>query len=231
MRIRRVLVILGLMMAVLGQATAAWAHSEFDPGTVEVGSTPALNLNVENEQSDAGTTGVQLIFPDGTPITVAGLPPVAGWTSTVQGGAVGGTATGITWTRPTGSPAENPALPLTLGPLPDSAKRLQFKVLQTYSNGDVERWIEDWPAGAPEPDKPGPVLEVQAADSASTSTTAAADDHEASAPATATADDKGDDSNAVPITIGVIVAVLVIGAIVYLVVRRNRGRPTEEPKP
>ena len=38
--------------------------------------------------------------------------------------------------------------------------RLQFKALQTYSNGEIDRWIEDWPAGAPEPDHPAPVLEV-----------------------------------------------------------------------
>ena len=46
---------------------------------------------------------------------------------------------------------------------PDGATQLQFKVLQTYSNGAVDRWIEPWPAGQPEPERPAPVLAVEGA--------------------------------------------------------------------
>ena len=38
-----------------------------------------------------------------------------------------------------------------------AAGPLQFKVLQTYDNGDVDRWIEDATEGA---DNPGPVVDV-----------------------------------------------------------------------
>jgi hypothetical protein len=51
-------------------------------------------------------------------------------------------------------------LPITLGPMPEAEQRLQFKVLQTYDDGEIVRWIDDWPAGAPEPANPGPVLDV-----------------------------------------------------------------------
>jgi hypothetical protein len=51
---------------------------------------------------------------------------------------------------------------LTIGPLPDSEGRMQFKVLQTYSDGTEDAWISDWPVGAPEPDKPGPVIDLVA---------------------------------------------------------------------
>jgi Domain of unkown function (DUF1775) len=53
-------------------------------------------------------------------------------------------------------------LPITLGPLPTDPGRLQLKVLQTWSNGDVDHWIDEWPEGAPEPGNPGPVLDLVA---------------------------------------------------------------------
>jgi periplasmic copper chaperone A len=34
--------------------------------------------------------------------------------------------------------------------------RIVFKALQTYSDGDVVRWIEEPVAGEPEPDHPAP---------------------------------------------------------------------------
>ena len=130
------------------------------PDQAGTGNVVRCSSPVENEQSDAGTTQVQLFFPEGVPITLVDLPAVAGWTTAVEGGAIGSPVTSVTWSRPTATPDENPLLPLTIGPMPADPVRLQFKALQTYSNGEVERWIEDWPAGAPEPDHPAPVLEV-----------------------------------------------------------------------
>ena len=150
------------LFGVLLVAGPAWAHSEFDPDEAGTGKVVQLQLSVENEQADAGTTQVQLFFPEGVAITLVDLPAVAGWTTAVEGGAIGAPVTSVTWSRPTASPDENPLLPLTIGPMPADPVRLQFKALQTYSNGEVERWIEDWPAGAPEPDHPAPVLEVTA---------------------------------------------------------------------
>ncbi|MGH9117499.1 MAG: exodeoxyribonuclease VII large subunit [Acidimicrobiales bacterium] len=83
-----------------------------------------------------------------------------GWSATLVGGALGGPATGVTWV---GGPApDDLRLPITLGPLPNEAGRLQFKAVQTHDNGEVHSWIEDWPAGAPEPASPGPVLDLVA---------------------------------------------------------------------
>ena len=152
--------LVGALFGVLLVAGPAWAHSEFDPDQAGTGNVVTLQLSVENEQSDAGTTQVQLFFPEGVPITLVDLPAVGGWTTTVEGGAIGSPVTSVTWSRPTASPDENPLLPLTIGPVPTDPVRLQFKALQTYSNGEIDRWIEDWPAGAPEPDHPAPVLEV-----------------------------------------------------------------------
>lgn len=45
--------------------------------------------------------------------------------------------------------------------LPD-AKEIAFKTVETYSDGEVSRWIE-LPTGGEEPEQPAPVLELKAA--------------------------------------------------------------------
>src|SRR5262249_25848156 len=61
---------------------------------------------------------------------------------------------------------------LRAGPLP-KVNELVFKVVQTYSDGTVVRWIETTPEGGPEPDHPAPVLKVVAGEGETTPTTAA----------------------------------------------------------
>ncbi len=146
--------------AVVLAAMPAAAHTEWEPNTAAPGSIIALNLFAEDEQPDASTVSVELQFPQ--PLTIAELSPGEGMTATPVGGGVGAgtTATGVMWTVAPGS--QDLLLPITLGPLPDQEGRLQFKAVQTYDNGEVDRWIGDWPAGAPEPDHPGPVLDLVA---------------------------------------------------------------------
>ena len=228
---RRLAAVVVVAMAALAlQAVAAWAHVELEPAAVAPGSVAALTLTVANARSGAGTTTVQLLFPEGTPLTVVDLPPVAGWTATVDGGAVGQPATGVTWARPTAGPGEDPQLPLTLGPFPAEPGRLQFKVIQTYSNGEIARWIDDWPAGAPEPAMPGPVLELQpgAAGEVPVSTAPTTSTTPATTSTTegtaAPADSSDDDSSAVPIILGIAIAVVVLAGAAFLVIRSRARR-------
>ncbi len=144
--------------AALAAGSVAFAHNEFEPGEVAPGSIVALTLSVENESSTAGTTSVELQFPQ--PLVVVELPEVAGWTAEPVDGSIGAEAMGVVWSRETADPSENPSLPLTIGPLPDIEGRLQFKSLQTYSDGTQDAWIQEWPVGTPEPDRPGPVLDL-----------------------------------------------------------------------
>jgi periplasmic copper chaperone A len=241
---RMLLVPAAALFGVLLVAGPAWAHSEFDPDQAGTGNVVALQLSVENEQSDVGTTQVQLFFPEGVPITLVDLPAVAGWTTAVEGGAIGAPVTSVTWSRPTATPDENPLLPLTIGPMPADPVRLQFKALQTYSNGDIERWIEDWPAGAPEPDHPAPVLEVvTGGPGTAPGTTAAAPTTTVEAPTTTTTeattestliaptpDESDDDSSSnVGLIVGVIAAVVIIAAIVGFVLWRRSQRSGTPP--
>ena len=231
MRIVRLLGAGALVVLVCGTGSAAWAHVEFAPSPVPVGEVAHLTLTLENEQSNAGTVKIELAFPK--PLTVDGIPSVNGWTATVQGGSIGSDATGIVWVRPTASPTENPAVKIDLGPIPSGASQLQFKVLQTYSNGEVDRWIQPWPAGQPEPDMPGPVLKVT--DLPPTPPTSVTVPGQTTAPTTTDASsttttaaksaDNNDDSNTGLIAAIIAAALVIGGTAVYLVRRRRSSQP------
>ena len=51
-----------------------------------------------------------------------------------------------------------PAVTVSAGPLPTKVKTVEFKAVQTYSDGEVVRWIESTPKGGPEPEHPAPTL-------------------------------------------------------------------------
>jgi periplasmic copper chaperone A len=215
-------------------AVPAWAHNEFEPASAAPGSVASLTLSVEDESSSADTSKLQLVFP--SPITVAELPAVAGWTATVDGGRLGSPATGVTWQ---GTPRPGDLkLPIKLGPLPADAGRLQFKALQTYDNGDVERWIDDWPKGAPEPEHPGPVLDLVPGAAgvipATTTTQAPGTTATTIAPTTTAAGDESaadesNDSGTSPLVWLIPAAIVVIavgGGYAYLRSRRSSDTPS-----
>jgi uncharacterized protein YcnI len=217
---------------VLAAAPAA-AHNEWEPNTAAPGSVVDLTLFVEDERPDAGTTKVELFFP--APITVAALPAAPGWAATPVDGQVGGPASGVTWT---GGPAQGDVeLPIRLGPLPGQPGRLQFKTVQTYDNGEVDRWIDEWPEGAPEPPAPGPVLDLvpggpgsvpattasAPSTTAPTTTTTAATTTETDQAAEDTDDDS--DSSIVPWVVAA-AAVLVIAAGVFAFLRARPSPPS-----
>jgi uncharacterized protein YcnI len=214
----------------LGAAPAA-AHNEWEPATAAPGSVVDLTLLVADEEADAGTTMVELRFP--APITVVALPAVAGWTATPVDGEVGGPASGVTWAG--GPAAGDLELPIRLGPLPDEPGRLQFKTMQTYDNGAVARWIDDWPEGSPEPPAPGPVLDLvpggpgsipattvaPTTTASTTTTTAGAANPERDQVASQDTDES--DSNVVPVVVAALVVLAAAGgAFAFLRSRRSR---------
>ena len=216
-------------------AAPAAAHNEWQPETAAPGSVIDLTLFVEDEQPDAGTAMVELFFPE--PIRVAALPAVPGWTTTLMDGQLGGPAGGVTWTG--GPAAGDIELPIRLGPLPSEPGRLQFKTVQTYDNGEVDRWIDDWPEGAPEPPAPGPVLDLVAggpgsipATTAATTTTTASTTTSTTAATTTEPDqaasqdnDDGSDSNVVPWVVAVVLVLAVAGG-VFAFIRSRRSPGT-----
>ena len=109
--------------------------------------------------------------------------------------------------------------------LPD-ASSIEIKALQTYSNGDIVRWIDDpAPAGGDEPEHPAPILTLVAGDQESAAPTAPAPAATVAAVAAPSAG-KGGDGGA--LTVGIIGLVLgLIGAVLgFAAYRRTATRTT-----
>ncbi|MGH9211237.1 MAG: DUF1775 domain-containing protein [Acidimicrobiales bacterium] len=226
-------VAIAVVLAVVLTASPAGAHTVLEPATAAPGSVIELTLVLADEEPDGGTELVEVQFPE--PLTVVALPEVPGWTATLVDGEVGGPAAGVAWS---GGPApDDLRLPITVGPLPTEPGRLQFPTVQTYDNGVIASWIQDWPEGAPEPDNPAPVLDlvvggpgsIPPSTTTSTTTTtegptttAAEEDDEEAAPQQADDGDDDSDSSALPLVIGVLV-VLGIAAGTYAVARSRRA--------
>ncbi len=158
---------------VAGAAVPAGAHVEVDPGSQPKGSTGEFSFRVPNEEDTASTVRLDVQFPTDHPIANVLVQVKPGWTFTTQtqnlkqpiktdDGTFNQAVTEVSWVS---SGAQIPPGGFELftvfgGPLPTNTSQLVFKAVQTYSNGDVVRWIELPTKGAPPPDHPAPTLKL-----------------------------------------------------------------------
>ncbi|WP_341538444.1 YcnI family protein [Streptacidiphilus pinicola] len=163
-------------------AGPASAHVTVQPNQAAAGAADQVfAFRVPNESDTASTVKVDVYFPTDHPIASALVGPVAGWTSEVKtaklatpiqtdDGPVTDAVSEIIWTGGKIAPGQYQDFTVDFGQLPSNAKQLQFKTLQTYSDGNVVRWI-DAPAaaGGTEPQHPAPTLNLTAAGSDSAS--------------------------------------------------------------
>ncbi len=189
---RRAATVGALTLAGLAIAAAASAHVTVSPTSLPQGSTAELTFKVPNEESKANTVSLQLQIPTDHPIAQVLAKPVPGWTISVHtvtlakplttdDGTFTTAVNEIDWTGGTIQPGQYQDFQISVDPLPSDTTQLVFKAVQTYSNGDVVRWIDLSTSGDPNPDHPAPVLTLTPASSGSTTATATA-----SAPAVAT---------------------------------------------
>ncbi len=171
-------------VALLTLAGVAWAHVTVNPHTAQQGGYTKVSFRVPNERDNAATTQLEVNLPTDHPIASVQTRAVPGWTSTVQkttlakpittdDGQVTEAVSKITWTSGKIPPGSFEEFDVSMGPLPTDTDQLAFKALQTYDNGQVVRWIDTTPAGAPEPDHPAPVLTLTPADATPTGNTTA----------------------------------------------------------
>jgi MYXO-CTERM domain-containing protein len=162
----------------------AWAHvtvhsDDATRGAIDV----AVTFRTPNEQDKASTVKLEVFFPPATPLLGVLVQPHPGWTAVATNaklatpvktddGTITEAVSKVTWTADSTAdglhPGQSGDFVVTAGQLPD-APSLTFKALQTYSNGNVVRWIEVAAPGAPAPDHPAPVLDLAPAASASPS--------------------------------------------------------------
>ncbi|MEU8591128.1 YcnI family protein [Streptomyces sp. NPDC048664] len=226
--------------AVLALSVPAFAHVTVQPENgAAKGSYAVVDFKVPNERDDASTTKLEVNLPADHPLASVMPQPVPGWKVdvtksklakpiTMHGKQIDEAVTKVTWTA-TGKGVEAgyfQKFPLSIGTLPEDTDQLVFKALQTYSNGEVVRWIEAQKDGQEEPENPAPVLQL----------TAASDDGHGGAPAQGApaasahkdtaAQASGDDSDPTARVLGVVGIVVGAAGVAYGVLA-GRRRTTE----
>jgi uncharacterized protein len=189
----RKLAITGIVSAaVLAWAAPAFAHVTVSPDESVAGGFATLTFQVPNESDTASTTKLEVSFPSDNPIAIASVQPVPGWTNEVatapldppvetEDGQIDERVESVTWTATEGAeikPGEFQQFRISVG-LPDTVGALAFPSLQTYSDGDVVRWVDPTDPSAPEAEFPAPTVTL-------TEGVAEGDGHGAEEPTTTT---------------------------------------------
>jgi uncharacterized protein YcnI len=149
---RRLVICVAALMLI---AQPAWAHVSVSPPEAARGSLTTFTFTVPNEEAPAKTTKVEVFFPDGAAFAEVNPQPLAGWTQSK-------TETSAAWEGGSIAGEDEVDFQLELGPLPNG-EALTFRVLQTYDNGEVVRWIDAPLPGGGEPDHPAPVVRLTGA--------------------------------------------------------------------
>ncbi len=157
---KRVIAGLAGALVVAVMPATALAHVTLQPSEAIAGGFQAFVVQVPNERDDAATTKVEVQLP---PVFASvSVQPKPGWTYKVEmvtfdepieafGEEVTEGVGSITWSGGEIAPGEFETFPISLGPVPEG--ELVFPSLQTYSSGEVVRWI-----GPPDSDEPAPIV-------------------------------------------------------------------------
>jgi uncharacterized protein YcnI len=144
-----------LAMGTLLVPAGAQAHVSLHPNTIPAGAFATLDVRVPGEQEGAYVKKIDVLFPRG--FTSVDYENVPGWSTKVIAGKLASPikADGETidtevsqiewtWTGPLGKveSGQFAQFPLSLA-VPDDAtgKVLEFRTVQTYSNGLIVHWI------------------------------------------------------------------------------------------
>jgi uncharacterized protein YcnI len=204
MKVRRCILV-AAVAAPFVLAPVAAAHVTIQPPEAPAGGFTRLDVRVPNERDNADTTKVVVQFPPG--FLSVSTEPVPGWNieTTMRkldqpveqfGEQVTEEVGQITFSGGAIGPGEFQDFGLSLAvPEGRPGKMLTFKSLQTYSNGEVVRWI-----GPPDSDEPAPQVALTPAEEEEASAPPA---QQPAAPAASEEDDEGN---------GLAIAALIVGA-------------------
>jgi uncharacterized protein YcnI len=135
---------------------SAQAHISLHPNTIPAGAFATLGVRVPGEQEGAYVKKVDVLFPQG--FTGVDYENVPGWSTKVievklatpikeDGETIDTEVSQIiwTWTGPLGRVNNGQFInfPLSLAiPQEAAGKALEFRTVQTYSNGQIIHWID-----------------------------------------------------------------------------------------
>jgi uncharacterized protein YcnI len=216
-----------VLAAALIVPASAGAHVTLQPSSAAAGAFIRLDVRVPNERDDAATTKLDLQLPEG--FASASYEPMPGWTVKVtksklktpvqtDDGPITEGVSRITWTGDGKQGSIPPGAFQDFGlsvMIPGKAgDKLTFKALQTYTGGQVVRWI-----GSESSNNPAPVVTVTAAGAAATANPAAATPAPTPA-AAATTDSGGNGLSILALIIGVLG--LAVAATALFTARRTK---------
>ena len=147
-------------------APAAGAHVTLNPNEWEAGGFARFAIRVPNERDNAATTAVTVQFPEG--VVSARFEPKPGWKRTVKMARLAEPIeeegeepitkrlASVTWSGGRINPGEFVEFGVSFRMPETPGEDLLFPSLQTYSNGEVVRWI----AGDAEAETPAPRVTV-----------------------------------------------------------------------
>jgi uncharacterized protein YcnI len=170
-------IVLAAFTAALVAVPAAPAHVTLNPGEWEAGGFARFAVRVPNERPNASTVEVTMQFPEN--VISASVQDVPGWERSVEmipldepieeegEEPVTERIGSVTWTGGQVEPGEFVEFGVSFQVPEDATGALLFPATQTYSNGEVVRWI----APEEEADTPAPRVEVLAAAAEETGTT------------------------------------------------------------
>jgi uncharacterized protein YcnI len=182
----------GAVAVWLGMAAPAWAHVTVDPASAPKGAEITLGFRVPNEEANASTVKIQIFFPSDHPVLGVDPQSAPGWTDQTHtaplnppvqtdDGPLTSYVSEVDWFGGAIKPRHFQEFYVLAQQLPSNTNQVVFKALQTYSDGNVVRWIQSTPPGGPEPDHPAPVLTLTgasadaSADSGGSSTSSSSD--------------------------------------------------------
>jgi periplasmic copper chaperone A len=137
-------------------ATSAQAHVSIHPNTIPAGAFTTMNVVVPGEQQGAYVKKVDVLFPAG--FTSIAYESVPGWSAKIierklakpvqdDGETIDAEVAQLvwTWTGPLGKVGDGQfvAFPLSVAvPADASGRQLEFRTVQTYSDGQAVHWID-----------------------------------------------------------------------------------------
>jgi uncharacterized protein YcnI len=150
--------------AALVFTSVAAAHVTLNPGEWEAGGFARFAVRVPNERDNADTIEVTVRFPQS--IISASFQPMPGWKRTIEmepldqpideeGEQITEHIASVTWSGGKIAPGEFEEFGISFRVPETPGEDLVFPSLQTYSNGEVVRWI-----GPPDAESPAPIVSV-----------------------------------------------------------------------
>ena len=219
----------------LAAPAAAQAHVTVQPNAVPAGGFTVLDVRVPNEQDAGATTKVDVKFPAG--FAEVSYQATPGWSVKVvksklatpvqtDDGPVTEAVTRMIWTADNAKAGIQPGqfrdFPISVQVPGKAGDALTFKALQTYSTGEVVRWI-----GGPNAEQPAPQVQVTAAAATHATATTPAKPAATNAATPAAAKDTAD-GNGLSIVALIVGGLGLLFGIGSLVVARRAARPAHE---